>query len=215
MPEKDIVLRKVEEARIKYSDVLHFRNLYSMIHEYLIDENWYGPDGGRDLKQDHPNPAHRDIETYYMERTTQKGVHRGGKQYWIWWRLYKGPLYRYTGYFKFKLEIDFHGEYFQKVDIMHMGKKITADKGELEIHIRGTIVKTDLAKKWPEHWLLKHFYHAYEKRIISQDLDKAEKELWREGYRLQGVIKSYLNLRNFIPVPEPFQPVQYGTEELQ
>ena len=39
-----------------------------------------------------------------------------------------------------------------------------------------------------------------------------EKELWREAYRLQGVVKAYLNLRNFIPVPEPFHPKLYGME---
>ena len=204
-------MRKIEELRIKYNDVFHFKNLYNMLHEYLVDENWYGGDGG----QDYPTASHRDIETLYMERTMQKALHKGGKQYWIWWRLRRNPLYRYNGYYEYKLDIDWHAEYMQTVDIMHQGKKIKADKGELEIHINAKIVKTDLAKKWEHHWLLKHFQKAYEQRIINQDLDKAEKDLWREVYRLQAVIKSYLNLRNFIPVPEPFHPVQYGMEELQ
>ncbi|MDO8480860.1 MAG: hypothetical protein Q7S65_03510 [Nanoarchaeota archaeon] len=204
-------LRQIEEARIKYNDVFHFKNLYNMVHEYLIDEMWYGRDG----PQDYPTSSHRDIETFYMERTMQKALHKGGKQYWIWWRLYKKPLYRYSGYFEYKLEIEFHGEYIQSVDIMHQGKKIKADKGELEIHLKGKIIRTDLGNKWKDHWLLKHFQDVYEKRILSQDLDKAEKDLWREMYRLQGVIKSYLNLRNFIPVPEPFHPAQYGMEEIQ
>ena len=47
---------------------------------------------------------------------------------------------------------------------------------------------------------------------MSQDLDKFEKELWREAYRLQAVVKAYLNLRNFIPVAEPFHPKLYGME---
>jgi hypothetical protein len=102
--------------------------------------------------------------------------------------------------------------YLQTIEIMHQGKKMKVNKGELEIFFRPKIVRTELGKKWQSHWFLKHFWQLYEKRMINEDLDKLEKDLWREAYRLQGVVKAYLNLRNFIPVPEPFHPKLYGME---
>ena len=201
-------IRKIPEFRVKYSDIFHLKNLYVMMHEYLIDENWYGEGG----PMDQPSNSHRDIEKLYMERHHQRGLHRGGKEYWIWWRVRKNPFLKFHGYYYFELDIDFHGMYMQKIELIHQGKKINVDKGELEIFFRPKLVRTPTAEKWKDHWFLKHFYEIYEKRIWEQDIDKLEKELWQEAYRFQGVVKAYLNLRNFIPVPEPFHPKLYGME---
>ena len=205
---KDKVIREVPLFKIKYSDVLHLKNLYIMMHEYLIDEGWTGSGGTKAQ----PNETHGDIEKMYMERHHQKALHKGGTEYWIWWRLKKPAFTKVQGYYEFRLEIDFHGMYMQKIEIMHHGKKLNVDKGEMEIFFHPKIVKTDMAMKWKKHWFLKWMWEIYEKRILNQDLDKLEKDLWREAYRLQGVVKAYLNLRNFIPVPEPFHPKLYGME---
>jgi hypothetical protein len=204
---KDAVLREITPFKVKYSDVFHLKNLYVMMHEYLADEGWIGTKVGA-----HPVETHSDIEKMYMERHHQKALHRGGMELWAWWRLQRGPYGKNNGYYQFRMDIDFHGMYLQKQEIMHQGKKIKVDKGEMEIEFRPKIIRQANALKWDKHWLLKHFKDLYEKRIISQDLDKLEKELWRESYRLQAVVKSYLNLRNFIPVPEPFHPKLYGME---
>jgi len=180
------------------------------MHEWLTDEWWVGDD--KVVGGPHPSQAHRDIEKLYMERHHQKALHRGGTELWIWWRVRKFPFGKNQGYYEFRMDIDFHGMYLVKQEIMHQGKKIRVDKGELEIQIRPKIVRTTKAEAWKKHWFLKNFQELYEKRIISQDLDKLEKEIWREAYRFQGVIKTYLNLRNFIPVPEPFHPKLYGME---
>ncbi|MBD3164786.1 hypothetical protein GF323_06310 [Candidatus Woesearchaeota archaeon] len=202
------VIREVTPFRVKYNDVFHLKNLYIMMHEYLADESWYG----EELSRDQPSNTHRSIEKLYMERHHQKALHRGGTELWIWWRLQKAPVGKNQGYYTYNLDIDFHGMYMQKIEIMHQGKKIKVDKGEMEIFFRPKIVRTSTAKEWGKHWLLKHFRELYEKRIMSQDFDKMEKELWRDAYKLQAVVKSYLNLRNFIPVPEPFHPKLYGME---
>ena len=204
------VIRAIEPFRIKYNDVFHLRNLYNMMHEYLLDELWMGFD--KPMGGPYPNLAHWDIEKLYMERHHQKSLHAGGTELWIWWRLRKSPFGKNQGYYDYHLDIDFHGVYLQKQEIMHQGKKIKVDQGEIEIRLRPKLVRTEMAEKWQTHWLLKHFHEMYEQRIISQDLDKLEKDLWRHVYKLQGVIKAYLNLRNFIPVPEPIHPKQFGME---
>ena len=203
-------IREIEPLRLKYNDVFHLKNLYIMMHEHLVDELWVGrdrPGGGP-----YPNIAHMDIEKLYMERHHQRALHRGGMEIWVWWRVFRNPYGKHQNYYEFALDIDMHGMYMQKQEIMHQGKKIQVDKGEFEIFLRPRILRSEMGEKWKTHWFLKHFQDIYEKRIISQDLDKLEKELWRNTYKFQGVIKSYLNLRNFIPVPEPIHPKMYGME---
>lgn len=195
---------KIPQFKVKYSDVFHLKNLYVMMHEYLGEELWRGPSGG--MAWSHP-----DIETLYSEKFCQKGLHKGGKEMWVYWRLYKQYEDKFSGYFRNRLDIDMHMVYMKDMEIMHHGKKIVVQKGEIEIFIKPR-VELDYMNEWKSHWFLKHFDKLYKNRIMSQEIDKREKELWREAYRFQGKIKRFLNLRTFIPVPEPFHPVKYGME---
>ena len=207
-------VRIIEETKIKYKDVFHLKNLYTMLHEYLYEEGWYGtPESrsGTSKELTYASNAHSNIEKLYLEKFVQKGLHQGGKEMWIWWRLQKMPDSKYNAYFKYHMDIDFHMVYMQDVEVVHQGKKLKIQKGEMEISIHPWI-EGDYNMEWRNHWFLKHWQDIYEKRIILQDLEKREKELWRETYRLTGVIKRFLNLRTFIPVPEPFHPAIYGYE---
>ena len=53
------------------------------------------------------------------------------------------------------MEIDFHGVYFRDEDIMHQGKKMKIQFGELEIFFRPKI-ELDYNNQWENHWFLKH-----------------------------------------------------------
>jgi len=205
----DNVIRKVDSFKVKYSDVFHLKNLYVMMHEYLADEGWYGQ---KRVAADNPSNSHRDIEKLYMERYHQKALHRGGRELWVWWRLTKQPYGKGQTYYEYRLAIDFHIMYLVDQEIIHQGKKMKINKGEIEIFFRPEIVRTATGESWSKHWFLKRFQDVFERRVWSEDFDKMEKELWREAYRLQGVVKAYLNLRNFIPVPEPFHPKLWGYE---
>ncbi|MBI1936165.1 hypothetical protein HYS31_07015 [Candidatus Woesearchaeota archaeon] len=193
----------IPEFKVKYSDVFSLRNLYLMLHELLQEDGWLGKDN---------NPDHEDIETLYSENVYQRGIHRGGKEIWFWWRAYKYPEYKYSGYFRNKLEIDAHCVYMQNVEVIHQGKKMNAQKGEIEMFFR-PYIELDYQHLWDHHWLLKHFKPLYEKRIMHHELDKREKELWRESYKIQAKVKQFLQLRTFTPVPEPFFARQFGYEE--
>lgn len=199
MPHKIV---SIPQFRIKFNDVFHLRNLYVMMHEYLLEEGWRGKDG---------EANHSDIETFYLEIYFQKGLHHGGKEMWVWWRLFKRPASKYSGYFRYRLDIDMHMRRIFDIEIMHKGKKIKVHRGEIEIFFRPWI-EGDLGDKWKKHWLLKHFQELFEKRIMSQEFEKHEKELWRETYRFQSAVKRFLDLRTFIPTPEPFHPKLFGME---
>lgn len=194
------VIAAIPEFRLKYSDVFSLRNLYIMLHELLLEENWKGPDSDMD---------HADIETLYSENVYQRGIHRGGKELWFWWRATKFPEGKYSGYLVNKLDIDAHVVYLQNVDVVHQGKKITAQKGEIEIFFRARIL-SDYKEEWEHHKFLKHIKPIYEKRILHKEIEKREKELWRDVYRIQAKVKQFLQFRNFMPVPEPFFARTYG-----
>jgi len=205
-PEVDIPLFKV-----KYSDVYNLKNLYQMMHEYLVENGWRGKE--RVFKGD-TSTEHADIEKMYLEKHCQKGMHKGGKEMWVWWRLVKFPGGKpagYSEYFDFQLDIDFHMVYTKDIDVMHQGKKITVQKGEIEMFFRPKLVG-DIKEHWKKHPILKHFHQVYWERVMSQQVEKKEKELWREAYRLQSTVKQFLNLRTFIPIPESFHHPKYAWE---
>ena len=197
-------IAKIPEFRVKYSDVFSLRNLYIMMHEMLLEEGWLGKDGSTD---------HEDIETFYSENVYQRGIHRGGKEMWIWWRAYKYYEGKYSGYLRNRLDIDAHCVYMQNVEVMHQGKKMTVQKGEIEIFFRPRIESDYLDEKWEDHWFLKRMKPFYEKRIIHSEIEKREKDLWRDAYRIREKIKQFLKLRTLVPVPEPLFARQYGYEE--
>lgn len=194
----------IPEFRVKYRDVFSLRNLYIMLHEMLLEEGWRGADSRSD---------HSDIETLYSENVYQRGIHRGGKELWFWWRAYKQAEGKYSGYLRNLLDIDAHVVYLQNADIVHQGKKMTAQQGEIEMFFRARIESDYGAEKWQNHWFLKYMKPIYEKRIIHSEIEKREKELWRDAYRIQAKIKQFLQLRTFTPVPEPFFARQFGYEE--
>ena len=197
------VIASIPEFRVKYSDVFSLRNLYIMLHEMLLEENWRGVDG---------NPDHEDIETLYSENVYQRGIHRGGKELWFWWRAYKSLEGKYSGYLRNRLDIDAHLVYLQNVEVVHQGKKMTAQQGEIEMFFRARI-ESDYNNEWEKHWFLKYIKPIYEKRILHIEIEKREKELWRDAFRIQAKIKQFLQLRTFVPVPEPFFARTYGYEE--
>ena len=199
---------KIPQTKVKYSDVFHLKNLYIMMHEYLVEEKWFGEGGPLGTE---PGAMHTNIETLYLENFVQKGLHKGGKEMWIYWRLFKKPEGKYSGYLRYRLNIDFHGVYIENREIMHQGKKLGVQNGELEIFFNGA-VQTDYNEKWKNHSFLKHWQDLYEGRMISQEIEKHEKMLWREIYRLTSIVKKYLDMRVFLPTPEPFTPKLYGME---
>jgi hypothetical protein len=195
---------EIPEFRVKYNDVFSLRNLYLMMRTTLLEEGWKGADGEEDGS---------DFEVFYSENMYQKGAHRGGKEMWVYWRLSKGfgPAGRPNLYFREHLEIDMHMVYMADIEIVHQGKKMTAQKGEIEIFFRPYIM-ADVGGKWEDHKLLKHFKHIYEERIMRVEIEKKEKDLWREAYRIQAKVKQFLELRMHGPVPEPFFARRFGYE---
>ncbi|MAE42685.1 hypothetical protein CMO93_02855 [Candidatus Woesearchaeota archaeon] len=201
--------REIPIFSVKYTDVFHLRNLYVMMHEMLLEEGWLGFEG-----QETGLTGHTDLETLYSENAYQRGIHRGGKELWVWWRARKHHEGRTNMYFLNTLDIDWHAAYLQDREIVHQGKKMKVDFAQLEVFFKARII-SDVGHSWENHKLLRHLKGVYEGRIQHANIEKREKELWREVYRLQSKVKAYLNFRTWAPTAELFHPKTYGWEESQ
>ena len=178
------VVRRIPVFSIKYKDVFSLRNLYVMMHELLLEEGWLGFQ-----EEESDIDAHSDIEALYSENVYQRGIHYGGKEVWIWWRAKKHHEGRRSDYFLNTLDLDWHAVAIQQREIVHQGKKMTTHWGELQIFFKGRII-SDLGNKWKNHWFLKHIKHFYEERMIHAHIEKREKDLWRDVYRIQSKVKA-------------------------
>ena len=200
------VVRDIPVFSVKYKDVFSLRNLYVMMHELLLEEGWLGFE---EVEED--KSSHSDMETLYSENVYQRGIHYGGKEMWIWWRAQKHHEGRINTYFLNTLDLDWHAVSIQEREIVHQGKKMTTQYGELEMFFKARII-SDLGNKWKKHWFLKHIKHFYEERIIHAQIEKRQKDLWRDVYRIQSKVKAYLNLKTWMPTPELFHAKRYGFE---
>jgi len=200
------VLIEIPMFSVKYVDVFSLKNLYVMMHELLQEEGWFGFDNEYEAMS-----AHTDIEALYSENVYQQGIHKGGKEYWIWWRAQKHHEGRRSDYFLNVLDLDWHVARGEEREIVHQGKKMKIEFGEFEMFFKAKIM-SDIGYSWEKHVFLKHFKHIYEKRLMSNYLEKREKDLWRDVYRIQSKVKAYLNLRTWMPTPELFHAQTYGWE---
>ncbi|MBW3002936.1 hypothetical protein KY328_03005 [Candidatus Woesearchaeota archaeon] len=172
---------KVAKFKITYAGEHDTKELYKLIHEWLKDHEW------QEIQTGNPSDWH---EIMYHERVSPSGM----TDRWIWWRLEKFSKNRY---YKYTINIDFLMLGMSKAQIVHEGRKVKCDNGEINIEI-DVKIKLDYKGEWSKHKILTHFRNIFPKRIFKTDLDNHEKELWRETYDLQGAIKKYLHLRGFL-----------------
>ena len=179
---------KSGDTRIKFKDNFHLKNLYYMMHEWLVQEEWV-------------TRTDKDFPEIW---NAQNEAALGGIEAWWTWR----PEKLKNKYYKWTLDINTHIILLRNVEIMKDEKKLKTNWGEVEVLLRGRVV-CDHLKLWEKHPILKHFEELYSKRIIKHDLTKQRDELRREVYRLQEAIKDFLGMKKSLQEPEsqgPFFP---------
>jgi hypothetical protein len=180
------ILLPCAKFRVRHRDYFHLKNLYYMLHEWLVEEEWGPPED-----QDFP-------ETFYLQRDTQKS----GSELWIWWRLEK-PVAE-SSYFLYCVNLDYHVILLRDAEVMHEGQKFKTNWGEVEIVITAQL-ELDPEKEWRSHPLLKNIHEIWQKRIYKKSIDTHVLLLYREAYRIQELIKTYCKLKTYLPEPEGAQ----------
>lgn len=175
--------------RIKHKDVFHMKKLYIMMYEWLIEENW------AEIDKDFPE------KSYLQNEAAQ-----GGTELWIHWRFKKDPFFNRaphgkSKFFEWRMRIDFHIILLKDIEVMHQGQKYKTNSGEVEMKIWADQY-LDPKKEWENHPFLKNWINIFRGRVLKAEAEKLKLELYRETYRLQDAVKTYLKLKRWYPEPE-------------
>jgi hypothetical protein len=177
----DVVYKEVlDDARVKHKDYFNVKYLYMMCHEWFI-EHLYGP------RDDKKWP-----ETMYMHRFTQTS----GQEVWIWWRFRKV----FNRFIRYDLDVDWHIIGMEEAEVVKDGKKYKAEKGECEFKIYAKLI-FDPGKDFKKG-ILSSLKETFWQRMYYKDILAHRKQLYHELYEFKQYVKTYFNLKNYLPEPE-------------
>ena len=201
IPRSDLYKEIPRKAlKVTYKGGFDFKKLYQFLHDWFVDEGFEADDSLYE-------PSGGDMwETFYWERRSLQGV----TDYIIWWRLKKSPDEQSSKWVEYRFSIDFLGLALAKTDVMHEGKKIGANKGEMNIDIKPKII-VDPNKLWKKDSFVGKFSSMFLKRTYRKELKYHKDVVDDIAFRLQEAIKNFLGLNTFGDYGEPFHPEKgYG-----
>ncbi len=171
---------------IQFRDNFLLKSYYMAVHEWLQEYDYVDMLGNRN---------HNFMEILFLERRLDVRDMR------IWWRTYKNI--EGNNYYRYRLNILFRLIGCVDREIMVKGQKLTVQFGEISTLI-WPYVELDYKGLWAKHKLLKHFDSIFRKRIFYKELDNHKKELYRDVYKLHGMMKKFLEIKSFMPDLESF-----------
>ncbi|MBN1792254.1 hypothetical protein JW826_01060 [Candidatus Woesearchaeota archaeon] len=171
--ERDILACEFE---IEHEDVLHLKNMYKRIYDWLVDEGYTAADGPDQI-----------YETLYWERTKPTGA----QEHHIWWRAFLTP--RDNRYYRYFLKIDYQTLNSKKMEVMRHGQKFGTNKVDLILRIQAWL-QLDYNDEWQKSFILSRFDKWFRTRFYLDNIYKYKKDLYKDTYRLHTMIKQYLKL---------------------
>lgn len=177
------------ETKVKYKEVFHFKNLYRYMREWLLNDGWGDHGSGAKTSAKFP-------EKFYLSNQRADG-----EETIIWWRMQKpGEM----GYYKKVMDIDMHLLYMHNVETVINGQKVKANRGEVEITLRGRLV-LDPDHEWRKHWFLKHINKFYWQVLNRGLVEQQKAELYQRVYRFQSALKGFFGLYRVEPEKRGFR----------
>ena len=178
----------VSRFKVKSLKTFHLQNIYIDLHDYLIEEDYVPSEKDWDYQ-----------ETFMWENRTQKD----GREIWIWFR----PWRKLTNnpFFKRRFRINFHARRIKDVEIMHEGKKLNVNKGEVEIFVFGYL-DLDPEGKWMKNAFTRTMWDVFVKRMYHKSLEAHRREMLADSYKLQEHLKNLLGQQMFSPPRKTFRP---------
>jgi hypothetical protein len=178
-------IEDIEETRIKFKDIFHIKNVYTDMHDWLVEEG-YGPVG---------DPYFPEILYNHM------WVQNAGEEIRFWWRVQKPTA---SNYYRYEMDITVLSFNIKPTEIMLHGKKFKANTGEMEIKVRSRIL-IDPDGRWKKHFLLKHLHPLLYKRLLFKKLDVHREELHHDVRRFMEMLKEHFQLKRYLPEQEAQQ----------
>lgn len=175
---------------IQYRDVFVMKFLYSVMHEWLVENNWTDITG---------NDDHQFMERLFLEKRI------GLNEIRIWWRTIKNPLIggspQKKPIYRYKMNVYFRIINMSDTEVVHEGRKMKAQRGEATLFFLPQL-DFDPEGEFEKHWLLKRFARYLRQRILKKQIEERRRDLIRETYQFHGMVKKYLEEHLFIPEME-------------
>ena len=163
-------------------EIFKLEDLYKVMHEWLVETGYAS-------KADETFP-----EKYFLHKVSQIGT-----EVWVRWRVNRNPLPGEQKFWRFDIDVDMHVLGLQDVEVAVQGKKIKANKGEVEVQVAANLV-IDVEKTWKQNVFLKPFRKWFFDRVHSKKRDMMKSKLYAEAFEFRDVINNYLELETFLPV---------------
>lgn len=193
------------DTRIKFQGMFHLMHFYRMMREHLKDKEYVAtmttessgmpakkPAKGGVAEEETGKTDEKYMETYYSERISTDP--NQGRSIWVWWRLSKDDWK--NKYYRYRLNMDFHCRFIRDVEIMHEGRKVKTQQGEIEVIMRSDLL-CDAHNKWETHWFLKHFHKFFYNRLWRLERDNKRQLLIDEVEFFANTIKKYFGLKTY------------------
>jgi hypothetical protein len=163
MAEKD----KVFASKIKYRGVVDFSEFYKFSYNWLKDET------GLIIAEDK-----------YSEKLSGDS-----KKIDIKWT----GVREMTDYFKFEAEVVFKIVGLTSIEITRDGKKVKTNQGEIEVSVKGALVK-DYKGKFEKTAFQKFLRGIYEKTVIPSRVNEYQEKVNGDCEEFLAQAKAYLDL---------------------
>ncbi|MBI2581255.1 hypothetical protein HYV85_05635 [Candidatus Woesearchaeota archaeon] len=185
---------RLPNLEVIYRDMWVMQPLYRATRQWFLENEYVDSQGDRSMD------SGMEILYWIKKGTTMNPNER---EFRIWWRTQKLPVNVGTAgsaFYKHHLDIDWNAIQTVDMEIMRDGKKEKVQFGELRILIKAYIEMPDVSKTpilgWFDYW--------FRTRLIKKNIEENRKMLYQDAYRLQGMIKKYLELKSFLPAEEVF-----------
>lgn len=172
------------------AEVFDARRVYKDFRHWLIKEGYA------------PGAANQFPEVYFWQEETMKL----GKTFWIWWRpskkvgVFSGGMKKYVSRV---MKINLHFLKLKDQEIMHQGKKMTVQKGTIEIFVH-MILRFELGDWEKTPGFKKNMFELFWKRIYAKTLEGHKKEALGDAYKVQAYLKRILKMEVWVGEREPF-----------
>ena len=154
----------VFSGKIKQKAIFHFKDFYNFTYDWLIGEGY------------------KVVEKVYSEEITGDS-----KKVEIKWEAKR----KISDYFRFMVQVDWMILGLKSVEVQREGKKLKMNSGQVELKIKGVLVK-DYEHKWEDRPVWKFLRGVYDRYIIKSRIEDYEDKLKDEVEEFIAQSKAFL-----------------------